>query len=144
MRWLARLVMAVAVLAIGRPPQDDNVYILADGTPCKPEGSSSNPAVIALDLQKNRATVPTAEAIDPDVTLAAMLSPGNDVGRFDATKGAIVEGIVIRVKEGSIETCNCKAKDPIDRDTHLELALSAGAPATQRVIVEVTRASVSG
>jgi hypothetical protein len=138
MRWIARLVVMIAVLAVGEPPQDDNVYVLTDGTRCEPQGDSSNASLIALDVQKNRATVPTGDAIDPDVTLAAMLSPGNDIGRFDATKGATVEGIVVRVKEGSIETCNCHARDSIDQDTHIELALSADAPAAQRVVTEVT------
>jgi hypothetical protein len=138
MRWTVRVMMAIAALAIGQAPQNDNVYILSDGTPCPEKGSSSNPSLIALDIQKNRATVPAADSIDPDVTLAAMLSPGNDIDRFDATKGAIVEGIVIRVKEGSVETCNCHARDPIDQDTHIELALSPDAPPTQRVVTEVT------
>ncbi len=138
MRWMIRVVTAIAALAIAQPTQDSNVYILADGTQCPGQGSSSNPAIIALDLQKNRATVPAAGDIDADVTLAAILAPGNDIDRFDATKGATIEGIVVRVKEGSIETCNCHAKNPIDQDTHIELALSADAPPTQRMVVEVT------
>jgi hypothetical protein len=45
---------------------------------------------------------------------------------------------VVGVKVGGVETCNCRARAPIDRDTHIELAISPGAPPTQRVIVEVT------
>jgi hypothetical protein len=138
MRWITRLVVMIAALVIGQPAQDSNVYILADGKPCPQQGDSSSASVIALDVQKNRATVPTAGDIDRDVTLGAMLAPGDDINRFDGNKGATVLGIVVRVKEGSVETCNCRAQDPIDRDTHIELALSADAPAIQRVITEVT------
>lgn len=138
MRWITRLVVMIAALFFGQPAQDSNVYILADGKPCPEQGDSSRASVIALDVQKNRATVPAAGEIDGEVTLAAMLAPGNDIDRFDGTKGATVFGIVVRVKEGSVETCNCRAQDPIDRDTHVELALSAGAPAIQRVVTEVT------
>jgi hypothetical protein len=138
MRRIAQLVVAIAALAIGQAPQDGNVYILADGTPCQPKGDNAHASVIALDLQKNRATVPAADDIDGGVTLGAILAPGNDVGRFDASKGATVEGIVVRVKRGSVESCNCHAQSAIDQDTHIELALSASALATQRVVVEVT------
>ncbi len=126
MRQIGWAVATFAALTMGQSPTDDNVYTLANGTQCRPQGDSSNPSIIALDLQKNRPTAPTADDIDSDVTLAAMLSPGNDMGRFDATRGATVEGIVIRVKAGSVESCNCHARDQIDQDTHIELALSAG------------------
>ncbi len=138
MRQFVWIVTALTALVIGQTPTGDNVYTLSNGTMCQPQGDDSNPSIIALDLQKNRPTAPTADDIDLDVTLAAMLSPGDDSSRFDATKGASVEGIVIRVKAGSVESCNCHARDQVDQDTHIELALSAGAPATQRVVVEVT------
>jgi hypothetical protein len=131
-------VAALVALAMGQAPPNGNVYIMADGTPCLPQGDNPRPALIALDLQKNRATAPKAEEIDPDVKLGTMLSPGNDIDRFDPTKGATVEGIVVRVKQGSKETCNCHAQAPNDQDTHIELALSFDAPRTQRVVVEVS------
>ena len=119
-------------------PPGDNVYTMADGSPCRPEGDNSRPALIALDLQKNRAAAPRPEDIDPGVTLAAILAPSTDIDRFDATRGATVEGIVVRVKAGSIESCNCHATNAIDQDTHIELALSGAALPNQRVVVEVT------
>ncbi len=132
------VVTTLAALTVGQTSSSNNVYTLANGMQCRPQGDSSNPSIIALDLQKNRATAPTAAQIDSDVTLGAMLSPGDDTSRFDASQGASVEGIVIRVKSGSIESCNCHAQDEIDQDTHIELALSAGAPPPQRVVLEVT------
>jgi hypothetical protein len=138
MRRAGWAVVVLATLAIGQAPPSDNVYVLADGTACPPQGDNPKPELKALDLQKNRAMAPNSEDVDSDVTLAAILSPGTDIDRFDGTRGATIEGIVVRVKEGSKETCNCHASQPIDRDTHIELALSDSAPATQRIVVEVT------
>jgi hypothetical protein len=76
--------------------------------------------------------------IDATVSLTAHLAPGADESRFDATRGAVLEGIVVAVRVGGIETVNCKATDSLYRDTHIELAAAAGAPAIRRVIVEVT------
>ena len=100
------MVAALTALATGQAPTDDNIYVLTNGMQCRPQGDNRNPAVIALDLQKNRATAPNTDDIDADVTLGAMLSPGDDTGRFLATKGATVEGIVVRVKAGSVESCS--------------------------------------
>jgi hypothetical protein len=138
MRWIAWVVAAIAALAMGQAPATDNPYIMSDGRACSAKGDNPRLELVTLDLQKNRATAPRADEIDPDVTLAAILSPGTDIGRFDPTRGATVEGIVIRVKQGSKESCNCHAQDPVDQDTHIELALSSGATRTQRVVVEVT------
>ena len=138
MRRVLWIVAALATLTMGQAPRDDSVYVLADGTRCPAKGDNSNAALIALDLQKNREIAPGTGEIDREVTLGAMLSPGNDIGRFDSTKGATVEGIAVRVKRGSKETCNCHAKDAIDQDTHIELALSFDATPTQRVVVEVS------
>src|SRR5260221_10675767 len=132
MRWIAWVVAAIAALAMGQAPATDNPYIMSDGRACSAKGDNPRLELVTLDLQKNRATAPTAGEIDPDVTLAAILSPGTDIGRFDPTRGATVEGIVIRVKQGSKESCNCHAQNAVDQDTHIELALSSGATRTQR------------
>ena len=138
MRKTGWLVVVLAALSIGQAPPSDNVYILADGSACRPQGDNARPELIALDLQKNRPSPPNSEDIDSDVTLAAILSPGTDIDRFDATRAATIEGIVVRVKEGSKESCNCHASQAIDQDAHIELALSGSATPTQRVVVEVT------
>jgi hypothetical protein len=138
MRYTRWALVVLATLTIGQAPPNDNIYILVDGSPCRPQGDDPKPSFIALDLQKNRASSPNAADIDHEVTLGAILAPGTDIDRFDATRGATIEGIVVRVKQGSRETCNCHASDPIDQDTHIELALSGSATPTQRVVVEVT------
>ena len=65
-------------------------------------------------------------------------APGEDEDRFDPAKAARIVGFVMDVKVGGVETCNCKATNPLDRDTHIELAAAPGAPNNQRVIVEVS------
>jgi hypothetical protein len=82
--------------------------------------------------------LPQNADIDQDVTLAAMLSPGDDTGRFDSTKAATITGFVVKVKSGGKESCNCGAGKSIDMDTHIMLGLSKVAPKTQCVVVEVT------
>jgi hypothetical protein len=134
---LAVAAMAV-VAALAAAPGPENVYTLSNGTPCPPEGSAKKAVVRAINVKKNRFNAPTADDIDTDVTLATMLAPGEDENRFDDSRAARVVGFVMNVKVGGRETCNCGATNPIDRDTHIELALSPQAPANQRVIVEVT------
>ena len=53
---------------------------------------------------------------------------------------ATVVGYVADVKVGGIETVNCHAHDPHDRDTHIDLAVSAGDAndEAKHVVVEVT------
>jgi hypothetical protein len=106
---------------------------------CALEGDATNPRVRALNLLKNRATSPTPKEIDTTITLAAMLAPGDDHMRFTSSKGVVVRGYVADVKVGGVETVNCHAKAPADRDTHIELTLTPNdADEATHVIVEVT------
>ncbi len=89
---------------------------------------------------KNRNTAPAT--INPAITLAAMLAPGDDSGRWNTTDGAKIEGYVVKAVHGGKETCNCDSPDSKDWDIHVELA---GDPAdaapnreNKRVIAEVT------
>jgi SH3-like domain-containing protein len=95
-------------------------------------------ALITLNHLKNRRTAPKDADIDPSFTLANLLKPGADDNRFDVNKAAQLEGYVIDVLVGGVETVNCKATDPLFRDTHIEIATTLGADSTRRVIVEVT------
>ena len=107
-----------------------------DGNP-----SPNGPNVAALTLlnnKKNRWHAPGTADIDSLFTLAHLLQPGTDDGRFNDTKAGELEGFVLDVKVGGVETVNCKATDPLYRDTHIEIADHLGAPSTERVIVEVT------
>lgn len=127
------LLAAFALAVPGRLP-GQQVY---DG--CPMEGDAALSSVQALNRLKNRYTAPAPADVDSQVTLAALLRPGDDRTRWTEARGASVVGYVHDVKPGGIETVNCKARDLPDRDTHIELVLDplhAGGP--QRVIVEVT------
>jgi hypothetical protein len=104
---------------------------------CGMEGDARSQGVQALNRLKNRYAAP--QQIDPVITLAAMLAPGRDTGRWKVKQGAEIVGYVFDVKVGGIESTNCHVRAAEQRDTHIELVLDpmAGSP-TQRVIVEVT------
>jgi hypothetical protein len=138
MKKFACLFVVSTLWALGAGLAPQNVFKNGDGTPCGPEGDAKPEKLKALNRDKNRFATPSVDDIDSDVTLAAMLSPGEDEGRFDQTKAARIVGFVVKVKAGGQESCNCHASDPNDRDTHIELALSPDAPRNQRVVVEVT------
>lgn len=132
------LLLAAVLSALAGGPDQNNDYMLSNGDSCPPEGSTKKMVVQALNRDKNRFEAPSVDDVDTDVTLAAMLAPGEDEQRFDQKRAARVVGFVVDVKVGGRETCNCGATNPIDRDTHIELALSPDAPPNQRIIVEVT------
>lgn len=106
---------------------------------CGTQGDGSSPAVRELNLLKNRYIAPEPQQLDPRVTLAAMLEPGDDRSRWNDHRAAEITGYVWDVKVGGVETVNCRAADPPDRDTHIELVLDPmNGSEDRRVIVEVT------
>lgn len=114
------------------------VSVLSARAGCPPEGDAVQQLARNLNVLKNRHSAPQAADLDNRVSLKALLEPGDDLQRWDHDRGAEIKGYVVNVKVGGIETANCHAKDPLDRDTHIELALASAASETERVIVEVT------
>jgi hypothetical protein len=122
-----------------RAPLEDTADNLDTFNGCGMEGDARTLAVQALDRLKNRYTAPSQAEIDPKITLAAILAPGNDVSRWKVKQGTEIVGYAWDVKRGGIESVNCHARDDADRDTHIELVddpMSGGA--SRRMIVEVT------
>ncbi len=113
-------------------------FTLSNGTVCGMEGDAQRPDGKALNRLKNRYVAPTESDIDADVTLEAMLTPGDDVDRFDVNRAAKLYAYVIDVKPGGKETCNCHATAQVDKDTHIELAVTTTAEKIQRVTIEVS------
>jgi hypothetical protein len=138
MRQLFAVTLLASGIVLAASTQEDPTYKMQDGKTCGATGTAVKAEVKTLNIRKNQFGSPTADDIDTDVTLAALVTPGEDEDRFDATKAARIVGFVVDVKVGGVETCNCKATNPIDRDTHIELAVTPDAPNNQRVIVEVT------
>jgi hypothetical protein len=129
------LVLFLAALPVG---YSQDVFKQSDGMNCPLEGTAKSADGKAIDRLKNRFVGPEEGDMDTNVSLAALLTPGDDVGRFDQSKGAKISGFVVDVKVGGVETCNCRAKDPSDRDTHIEIGFTKDADKRQKVIVEVT------
>ncbi len=137
MKYTPLFLASLLLLAPGRGNDDlDNIKV--NGKDCGLAGNGKSQAAKDLNELKNRYKIPTEGSIDPEVSLAAMVAPGSDFDRFDTRRAAKVRGFVVDVKSGGKETCNCNATDPKLHDTHIELALTPGAPENQRVIVEIT------
>ena len=108
-----------------------------------PEETGDAKTKLAIDLarQKNREDEPSTFQKIP---FADLLNEGDDTDRWSDVEGAVLEGYVIDVKPGGVETCNCRTTDALFKDTHIELILSKSDPGAKkdgkhrRVIVEVT------
>ena len=135
---IASICLCLSLAAPACPQRaDSNDFEIYGG--CGMEGDAGGSAVRALNRLKNRYIAPKPEQIDPAITLAAMLAPGNDTGRWKVKQGAEISGYVFEVRPGGIESTNCHARAAGLRDTHIELVPDpmAGFP-DRRVIVEVT------
>lgn len=68
---------------------------------CDPQaGDAVRPDIQTLNRLKNRESLPTTKDFDRNVSLAAMLRPGNDERRWDDHKAAQLLGYAI---EGDLE-----------------------------------------
>ncbi|MFN2533438.1 MAG: hypothetical protein ABR555_19310 [Pyrinomonadaceae bacterium] len=103
---------------------------------CPLQGISLTRAAAEEHQLKNRTTIPLALDFDHAVSLAAMLQPGNDQTRWSQHNAAAIEGYVVSIGNGGIESANCYV--PCNRDTHINLALRVDAPSREQVVVEVT------
>lgn len=126
--WWAVALLALAVLAC---------KVFGDDL-CPPQGDAKSARVAALDVLKNREDMLTP--INPEITLQAILAPGDDTNRFSTDSAAQITGYIAEVKPGGYESCNCHAKDLAHRDTHIAIVADPkdfGNP-RRYVIVEVT------
>ena len=85
---------------------------------------------------KNRTAVPQAADFDTNVTLDALLQPGNDRDRWSTDRAARIQGQVIDVAYAGLEATNCY--HPCRRDIHILLATRKEAAKTEQVVLEVT------
>ena len=86
---------------------------------------------------KNRYEIPTRQDIDGYVNLDTMLS-ARTARSLDDRMAAHLYGFVKDVTDGGIESCNCYAQAPADRDTHIQLVYRLGEDARSVVVIEVT------
>lgn len=110
-----------------------------DGTACNMHGSARvGSDVYYLNELKNRYIFPQNSDFDKSITFQGLMQSA-DPNQFSPTKAARLQGYVYNVKAGGVESCNCKAKNLLYRDTHIELTPDETKTDPQyRVIVEVT------
>jgi len=126
-RTLALLVAVVALLLV--------VWIVL-GQNCPSVGIALTTRARNLHRLKNRTSLPQAADFDPNVTLDALLRPGDDTKRWYTNRAARIQGEVIDVAYAGSEAANCFS--PCRRDTHINVATQKDVPLTQQVVVEVT------
>src|ERR1035437_7745482 len=126
------LSLAVPAHALGADSNNLEIY-----NGCGMEGDARSLGVRALNRLKNRYAAP--QQIEPSVTLAAILAPGRDTGRWKVKQGAEIGGYGSDVKDGGGDSTHCHARAYEQRDTAIELVVHPMAgPPSQRVIVEIT------
>lgn len=103
---------------------------------CPSQGVGLSESRREFNKLKNRSALPQEPDYDYTVTLAALLQPGEDRERWSDSRAVAIQGYVVAVREGSIESTNCYSVT--QRDTHIEIALRPDAPPQKRVILEVT------
>lgn len=105
---------------------------------CPPEGDTQLPQLRELNRLKNRVIGPAPSAV-VGTPIEDLVYPGDDRTRWSTGRAVEVVGYVHDVKVGGIETCNCRAKDAEERDTHIELVQTPEATdVDERLVVEVT------
>ena len=72
-----------------------------------PRGISFSPGMRALNGLKNRTHLPQDSDYDNRAGLEALLQPGDDRARWSEESAARVEGFVLAVRDGSVESANC-------------------------------------
>jgi len=107
---------------------------------CPTAGTARGKDSRQLNRMKNRYLRPMPEDYSRYwIALDSMLKPGDDVRRFTNSQAAEITGYVREVVIGGIESCNCNARDPRYRDTHIVLAPDPKEKrASRMVIAEVT------
>jgi hypothetical protein len=137
----AGVLVALPLLFLGQTGNNLDVITL-NHVPCPLQGVAKGHDVQELNRNKGRYHLPVASDIDPTVTLTSLIAPGDDEERFDVKSAATVVGFVLQVQVGGTETCNCRATDPDERDTHIALTISSMPMSPdakkQSVVAEVT------
>ena len=113
--------------------------IQISGEDCGVHGNAKpNRSEYTLNEKKNRYSFPKKSDYITEISLGDLITSG-DESRYPTNKAVILTGYVYNVKNGGVETCNCKTKEPAYRDTHIELTPDNKHTSPEfRLIVEVT------
>ena len=128
--------LAVALLTSSLDLAADDLEVFKG---CGLTGTAKSACGQKLNGLKNRAASPSEDEINADISLDAMLEPGDDLSRWETSDAAQVTGIVASViPGGKQESCNCGRKDL--RDIHINIVLDEADvdEPTRYVIAEIT------
>ena len=104
---------------------------------CPPGGDAIDSMGVELNRLKNRETKPDHVLVQG--SLSKVLQLGDDYLRWSSDVGVVIEAVVVGVRSGPVESCNCHATADSLRDTHIELAMDVGERRGWRLMVaEVT------
>ena len=112
------------------------MLVRARGEMCPAGGLALTPGGREFARLKNRVRPPGPQDFDENVTLEALLRPGEDRGRWSESRAGRVEGYVVEVVEAGTEAANCFSDR--DRDVHIHVARRPDAPRTEWLVLEVT------
>jgi hypothetical protein len=123
------------------------VSALLPGRVCPEGGAAVTPGGREFARLKNRAAQQLPQDFDANVSLEALLKPGDDRGRWSESRAGSIEGYVVEVVEGGVEAAHCYSYR--ERDVHIHVAPRPDATRREWVVVEVKprarrRASESG
>ena len=128
---IGRKLLLVVIVLVGLI-----VVWLVLGRNCPSAGLALTARARSLHRLKNRTALPQAADFDANVTLAALLQPGDDTNRWSTNRAARIQGQVIDVAYARPEATNCFS--PCRRDIHILVANRTDAPKQEQVVVEVT------
>lgn len=103
---------------------------------CPNAGFALSSNARTLHRLKNRTVMPQPPDFDPNISLNALLAPGDDTYRWSTQRAARIEVYVLDVANARPEATNCYL--PCRRDIHIVVADRKGAPPNEQVILEVT------
>ncbi len=122
------------------PPEDAPVDVsVFRAAGCPPEGDAVYEKNKRLNRLKNRTLGPRPSQVQR-ITFDDLSYPAIDSTRWSSDYAIELDALVVDVKPGGNETCNCHASAAADKDAHIELAIEDGAEKSRRVVVEVTPA----
>ena len=118
---------------------------------CPPEGrgklksngsfSALTPKEQALNVEKNRRSIPKAADYDNNVNLASMLNSNDSPTMFNSKKAAHITGYIFKANPEKQESCNCNSNDPNMWDTHIYISdtpITTSTTIADCVVIEVT------
>ena len=103
---------------------------------CPGEGLALTSRARSLHRLKNRTATPHESDFNYQITLGALLKPGDDSYRWSTQQAARIQGYVVAVAYARPEATNCFM--PCRRDIHINIAIREGAPQKEQVVVEIT------